>query len=584
MKKYIILTLSIVVLLFGCSKDFLELEDPNSLTLANYPKTTADMEQLIEGVYGNQHAYGLYGHVILAKGFYCWDHTQDMAWQGTQTWINLAQNDTQPSDEFLRDLWRDAYKGVQRANTVLEIVEKFRSEGYTAISTAKLNEYEGQAHYLRAWFYYNLISLFGEKFIINGQDGDAMGVPIIKKVSENNDVTNVPRASVKEVWDFIIADLKTAETLLQGVNWTSTADRYKISTWGIKAFLGKVYGFVDDWNSAIPYLKDVIENSGKTLVPFDTFKNMFNNETQNKFNKESLIEINMAEERTGNANLDQVTGSWTGMIIAPSFVSPVNGGPVGAGWSNAFVHSKNIIRFGYNLAHYFAPNITIAQLSNVRPGYPSEAMQARTDGSVDPRLYVAALQPYIDEILIDGTPTLVSHYFDGVDVQMEAWSFRKYVSLKERQSVVRNDGANFYFLRLADVYLLYAEALIKTSLDPALGLEYINKVHRRAYNLPINTPSAIDYTSLTATTKASVDDELHNDPLKYERFAELFGEGQKWFDTRRWQNGASEAAYYQKVRGGTINWAETDYAQPIPTVEMESNSAIPTSKQNPGYH
>jgi hypothetical protein len=76
------------------------------------------------------------------------------------------------------------------------------------------------------------------------------------------------------------------------------------------------------------------------------------------------------------------------------------------------------------------------------------------------------------------------------------------------------------------------------------------------------------------------DPGLRNNPLRYERWAELFGEGHWWFDVRRWQLGESEAAYYQRVRGGTIQWTNTDYAQPIPISEINANARM---TQNPGY-
>lgn len=140
------------------------------------------------------------------------------------------------------------------------------------------------------------------------------------------------------------------------------------------------------------------------------------------------------------------------------------------------------------------------------------------------------------------------------------------------------NGSNFYWLRLADVYLLYAETLMNNG-DNSTALEYINKVKRRAYGYPIDAPSPVDYTSLTDKTMAS-DPVLMNDPLKYERWAELFGEGHWWFDVRRWQIGAQEADYYERVRGGTIQWESTDYAQPIPILEINANVQM---EQNPGY-
>jgi len=86
---------------------------------------------------------------------------------------------------------------------------------------------------------------------------------------------------------------------------------------------------------------------------------------------------------------------------------------------------------------------------------------------------------------------------------------------------------------------------------------------------------------LTDATKASDHPVLKNDPLKYERWAEFIGEGGWWFDVCRWKMGAVEAAYYIKLRSGSIKWDDArSYAQPIPTKEFETN---PNMVQNPGY-
>ena len=138
-----------------------------------------------------------------------------------------------------------------------------------------------------------------------------------------------------------------------------------------------------------------------------------------------------------------------------------------------------------------------------------------------------------------------------------------------------------YFLRLPDVYLMYAEALSRGNGDKSTALEYINKVHRRAYAQPVDVPSKFDYKSLTdKTIAAGAGDIIANDPLKYERWAEFFGEGHWWFDVCRWKIGAQEQAYYKKVKSGALNWADRKYALPIPQDEINNNSKI---KQNPGY-
>ncbi len=567
----LILCLSLLAGLTACREDFVDVSNPNALSTDNYPASLNDLEQLLTGVYGTQHAFGLFGHDMLAKNIFCWDHTLDLSWQGTPTWIALAQNNTQPNDEFLAETWRDAWKGVQRANTLLASVERYRQRQNIPAEQEALQRIEGQARFLRAWFYFYLASIWGESFT-----GDGLAVPIITEAAAGLGETQVPRATVREVWDFIISDLRTAETLLDGQNWSGN-DRYKVSPWAVKGFLGKAYAFTQDWNNARTYLRDVIDNSGKTLVPFDVYKDMFVG--KNEFNAESVFEINMNVDRTTwGAWGDQSAGSGIGMVMAPSYVSD-DGGAGASGWSNVFPHARNISRFGFNEGHYFPPGTTTVSPANVDPAYVTRSLAARQNGTVDPRLWVSCLQPYVDSMTVDGERRAISHYLDINELEMPAWSFRKYVNVDGTEYEVNvNNGSNFYWLRMADLYLLYAEAAQQGG-DNATALEYINRVKRRAYGYPVTVPSPVDYPSLSAQTPAP-DPVLRNNPLRYERWAELFGEGHWWFDVRRWQIGDQEAAYYQRVRGGNIQWANTDYAQPIPTAEINANSRM---RQNPGY-
>ncbi len=575
-----IINLLLVALLTGlvaCKEDFVDVSNPNALSTGNYPASVTDLEQMLTGVYGTQHAFGLFGHNMLGKNLYCWDHTLDMSWQGTPTWIAMAQNNTQPNDAFLAETWRDAWKGVQRTNTLLSSVARYRQQRNIASEQAALDEITGQAHFLRAWFYFYLVNIWGESVIVNGQGGDRPAVPILSEAASSLDQTQVARATVRQVWDFIISDLQGAQTLLAGKTFTGDADKHKVSTWAVKGLLGKAYAFTQDWGNARTQLKDVIDNSGKTLVPFNVYKDMFNG--KNEFSAESIYEINMNVDRTTwGAWGDQSAGSGIGMVIAPSFVND-DGSAGASGWSNVFPHARNISRFGFNEGHYFRPGTTTVSPENVDPAYVARSLAARRNQTVDPRLWVALQQPYVDSMTVDGKRRAISHYLDVNELEMEAWSFRKYVNLDGNEYQVNvNNGSNFQWLRLADLYLLYAEASLRAG-DNATALEYVNRVKRRAYGYPITSPSPVDYASLSDKTPAP-DPVLGNNPLRYERWAELFGEGHWWFDVRRWQIGEGEAAYYQRVRGGTIQWANTDYAQPIPISEINANARM---TQNPGY-
>ncbi len=585
--RSIIFLIPLLIAMSACQNSFLDTADPRTLNSDNFPSTMEHLDLMLNGIYANQHSFGLFGHNMLSKNSYCFDHTQDQGWTAFQFWNDLNQNNAQPNNEFMNETWRDAWKGVQRSNALISGLATYREKFASANDEPELKLIEGQAYYIRAWHYFYLISFWGEDFIINGQGGEKLGVPLITEVASELDQTQLPRASVRQIWDLIIADLKRSETLLEGVTWSGN-DRNRVDMWAVKSFLGKAYAFSDDWANAEITLKSVIDGSGKSLAPFDVYNAMFNG--KNEFNSESIYELNLNVDRnTWGAWGDQSTGSSIGMVISPCFMNN-SGGADASGWSNVFPHDKTLERFGFKEPVVnLIPNPAFdsnspASIDNQPeipdPAYVARSRDLRATQQVDPRLYVGTLQPYLDSMTVDGRVRPIVPFKD-VPTTFQAWSFRKYVNLEGNEySVNVNNGSNVYWLRLADVYLLYAEALIRNG-KSGEGLEYINKIKRRAYGLPSDVAApGIDYTSLTDQTNAT-DPVLQNDPLKYERWAELYGEGHWWFDVRRWKIGAQEATYYQSVRGGPIQFTDTDYAQPIPQSEIEANSSM---VQNPGYN
>ncbi|WP_332369133.1 hypothetical protein [Spirosoma telluris] len=112
MKIVVKLSLFVVLLsLAACKESFVNVDNPGAISTASYPGTIADLEQLLAGVYATQHAPSLFGHNMLAKNTYLWDHTTDLSWQGTTTWIQLAQNNSQVNDSFLQGTWQDLWRG-----------------------------------------------------------------------------------------------------------------------------------------------------------------------------------------------------------------------------------------------------------------------------------------------------------------------------------------------------------------------------------------------------------------------------------------------------------------------------------------
>jgi hypothetical protein len=347
----------------------------------------------------------------------------------------------------------------------------------------------------------------------------------------------------------------------------------------------------------------VIDNSGKSLMLFSKYSNAFNADPQNEFNEESLFEINVERVTdgygifTGTPSTNLTTSA--GLIWAPSILG-YNGTENGAGsnelgYGNIFVHDKNLQRFGFNLPVFrLIKNPKAASTrqnpdSIMDPAYLAQSIAIRTNKIADPRLYVCALQPWVDSCgNFDGTQKVAVARCNSIGDQKnyQGWSFKKYTTTDKSLSAYNGcDGANIYVLRLADVYLLYAEACLNSG-DNTTALEYINKVHRRAYSVPVNAPSIYDYASLSSPTKAATEDvDLAKNPLRFERHAELFAEGHWWFDVCRWHIGANEAAYYDiGISDGTkIKWNDArSYSYPIPGDEISANPEI-ADHQNPGY-
>ncbi len=106
---------------------------------------------------------------MLAKNAFLWDHTTDLSWRGTPTWIQMGQNNSQPNDSFLYDNWRELWRGVQRTNTLLAGAEAYRQKAPQ--DGAAIDQIKGQALFLRAWYSFYLITTWGKKALMQAQMG-----------------------------------------------------------------------------------------------------------------------------------------------------------------------------------------------------------------------------------------------------------------------------------------------------------------------------------------------------------------------------------------------------------------------------
>ena len=604
-------------MLTGC-KDFFDIQNPQTLSSDNFPATMEQVDLLVTAAYAQDHAIGTYAFYWFPMGIYLYDHTTDIYGSYDER-ATSQDNYTAIDSRYITTTYTDLCKWMKFATTGIMGINRYRENGATKSEQEALDFALGECYFNRALAYWHAQIFFELQ-------PDALGFPIIDTVISDVEALKLSRATVRDTWTFMLSDCKKAVALLTGHN----ADPFRATEWAAKGLLAKMYMqslylFPENAAEAQTLLEDIIHNSGKTLASYDVYQDMFFGNEANEHNIESLYEITM----TSNYNQDgpwegYTTGSGMPMVYAPWYVdldvrfrkgredqvdpltqeNDVIISKKSSQWGNNFIHDRNIARFGFgNFYGDTVPRLTFnpaydfnapRSLQNFPymisiPGYAAEALAMKNDpAKVDPRLKLVAGQPYVDKYINAKGDTTVYDRSSEANNRPDrlAWAHRKYTNIRGVEMGAapygKNESSdcNFYVIRMADIYLLYAELMADKS--PATALEYINKVHRRAYGYAPDGAAPVDYLSLTDRTRAlESTDPLANDPLKYERWAELFAEGQWWFDIRRWRIGPSEADYYKTTSHGPITWkGDCSYVQPIPQLELERNHNM---RQSEGY-
>ncbi|MBC8085171.1 MAG: RagB/SusD family nutrient uptake outer membrane protein, partial [Hymenobacter sp.] len=301
-------------------------------------------------------------------------------------------------------------------------------------------------------------------------------------------------------------------------------DLGRATKWAAAGLLAKVYLTEGKKTEAAQWARQVITGSGKTMWASygDNFKPGPTYENQNA--KESLFEVQYINGR--NEYDRNNVGSAMNEFFGPRFRSQTPGGG-----------------YGFNVPE---PDF----VAGYEAGDTRKAVTIWAPGDVYPD---GGIQP---------TQTTGSPF----GFHCKKWFVGKV------DTNIWDSPLNVPVMRLAEVYLILAEAVGPT----AEGLEAINKVRRRAFGLPIDTPAPA--RDLTAATSNFTDAVLR------ERKYELAFEFDRWFDLKRTNTFISvmtaQAAYLRTL--GITRGIPTanNLVLPIPQSELDANPGL---LQNPGY-
>ncbi|GAA4462236.1 RagB/SusD family nutrient uptake outer membrane protein [Nibrella saemangeumensis] len=408
-------------------------------------------------------------------------------------------------------LWDGFYRLIYRSNVIINRVPGLTfpvAQSRNSAGTLFKDQFVGEAKFLRAFAYFNLVRLFGD-------------VPLRTDEIKSPTDVNIPRTPAAQVYQQIIDDLKDAAAKLPPTYSGSGAgnERGRASRWAALAMLADVYLTQKNYAEAKTTAAQVITQSGLNLNP--KYADNFAARGGQENTAESLFEIQFS-------NGGQASGT----------------APLGQNYSFIMGPTNNASGGVVNLAAYRPSDNTN---SDNEAGFRGGLIQEYEEGDVRRDVNFGRGQSG------DGTQRwlTVKYYVPGSGAVGQA---------------------NFPVYRLAEVYLIYAEAANESNTVDALAYEYVNRLRRRAFDLPLTTASE------KADLKPGLSQAEFRAAIRSERRKELAMENKRWFDLVRY--GFDYTNQVLKVDQKRDNFTRDKLLFPIARIETLNN---PLLTQNPGY-
>lgn len=545
-----IFTMALVTTCMSACTGFLDIEPETTLTGKNFYKSPDDIRSALYSTYSSLRDNGLYSASIYLFG----DVRSDVAFPNqTNYYANTFRHEIEKftisaNNSGNQNYWAHHYKGIIRANTVIEKGKELFG------NDEAVQKYIAEAEVLRALFYFNLVRAYG-------------GVPIIMDIpQEYTDSRGHLRASTEEVYIRILTDLTTAiesNNLYRSTNNGEKTPTGRVNKYAAETLLGKVllsmpnditeaaYPNVEAWKdiSANPnitvfypettttqyeaakyYLEDVINNGGYELYP--NFSELF--KPTNKHSSESIWEV---EYKTGQA---EGLGSPFYTLFSPASYAPRNKAN-----SNGYIPSP-ISNQGNGACAPTGYFMDMAKKwDSMYPDYQYEVRKFDDVIYTDTRISDGNIKLDTDGISYlpvnenkDYTQNVAYPYdpYTGTSFRTsvkgfsadDQWMCGKYMGSSEYK--VNDSDDNWYILRFADVLLLLAEAEAHIS-DGVLSQSVLNNT----INLVRERAGIVPYLASGDSNKEWVLDtpEKVYQAIYDERTLELAFEGHRWFDLVR---------------------------------------------------
>lgn len=559
----VLLTLSVF---WSCEQNLDDNFAETELSEATFFKTATDFKLFANNYYGYLPAHGT------------WSRDD---WSDLTTSVNgnaVSRGDY--TTNFTSDVWDNSYALIRKTCTLIEKVENAESE-----LQSKILQYKGESHFFRAMAYFNLLRQFG-------------GVPLIDKpLGIDSEELQAPRNTRDEIINFIISDLKMAATNLQSFETLSTEDEGRITMGAANAYLSRVALFEGTWQK---YHGG--DNANSLLQEAVSAANMVMSEAYELFDRRDVLGddnykylFTLDKKQSNPANITKV-GNREFILVARRDVDelPHNSRPDPVNGLN--------------------PTKTLADMYLCTDGLPIDK-SGRYEGkgqidseyeNRDPRMLMS--RPLT--VYYNSQQAAWTRNWNDLDdptrgtlnlVEIPGRTATGYITLKFMLENETPNGTDYPVIRFAEVLLNFAEASFELNgsiSDNDLNRS-INRLRERV-GLPALTNAFVSMNNLEMLEE-----------IRRERTVELFAEGFRYDDLRRWKTAESELpkAMLGIKYGGTEwetheNWSsltpsltpdgyiivdpasnrrfdpKKHYLFPLPLRQLQLNSNL---EQNPGW-
>ncbi|HDZ07402.1 hypothetical protein LCGC14_0118970 [marine sediment metagenome] len=547
-KIYIILVLALAFFTKSCDK-FIEEELVTDVSAASYYTTEAGLEDGVRATYATFKPF--YGQEISAAmttfGTDIWTNGSD----GGHKVFNLYDGGLNGEENYITDSWDNWYKGINQANGIIN-----RSVD-VEMDEAQKNLRVAEVRFLRAFFYFNVITTFGDAHL---SLEETEGVEIEANKTPQSDIYS--QAIIPDL-EFAIANLPIEQS-----------DYGRATKPAAEFLLGKVlltrsykdFSETSDASKAENLFSNVINDYGFTLLP--NFADLW--DIENQQNSEMVFVVPNSKSQV-DSDVDPLGNRWHLYFLHEYDVlrgmtrDIANGRP----WKRHRPTDFMLTLWDRNTDSRYESSFKHVWFANKNEP-PTDAVgnePARAAITIgDTAIYIPGPGKDIDwpQIRQDNVPYLVftnEEYTERVYPSMNKWID---ATRPDRQKA--NGQRDFILMRLADAWLLRAEAKLKQN-NPSGAADDINRIRLRA---------AIPSQEAASQISAS---DVDLDFLLDERARELAGEGHRWLDLARTGKLIERTRLYNPEASPNIQ----DYHAIRPIPQNQIDRALGGYPQNPGY-